>query len=64
LAHSVLILGGGVGGVVAANRLRRLLPKGDRVIVAERHASASFGASLPWLVVGQRSKETIARPLR
>lgn len=64
MSHTVLILGGGVGGVVAANRLRRLLPKGDRIIVVERHADASFGASLPWLVSGQRSKEDISRPLR
>lgn len=64
MSHTVLILGGGVGGVVAANRLRRLLPKGDRIIVVDRHADASFGASLPWLVAGQRSKEAIARPLR
>ncbi len=64
MSHTVLILGGGVGGVVAANRLRRLLPKGDRIIVVERHADASFGASLPWLVAGQRSQEAISRPLR
>ena len=64
MSHTVLILGGGVGGVVAANRLSRLLPTGDRVIVVDRHADSSFGASLPWLVAGQRSKEAIARPLR
>ena len=64
MSHTVLILGGGVGGVVAANRLSRLLPKGDRIIVVDRHADSSFGASLPWLVAGQRSKEAISRPLR
>ena len=64
VSHTVLILGGGVGGVVAANRLRRLLPKGDRIIVVDRHADSSFGASLPWLVAGQRSTEAISRPLR
>ncbi len=64
VSHTVLILGGGVGGVVAANRLRRLLPNGDRIIVVERSAEVSFGASLPWLVAGQRSKEAISRPLR
>ena len=42
--HSVLILGGGVGGVVAANRLRRLMPRGDRIIVVDRQPTASFGA--------------------
>ena len=62
--HSVLILGGGVGGVVAANRLRRLMPRGDRIIVVDRQPTASFGASLPWLVAGERSKESIARPLQ
>jgi sulfide:quinone oxidoreductase len=32
-ARTVLVLGAGVGGVVAAHKLRELLPKQDRVII-------------------------------
>ncbi len=64
MSHTVLILGGGVGGVVTANRLRRLLPSADRIIVVDRQVEASFGASLPWLAAGQRSKSAISRPIR
>ena len=64
MAHTVLILGGGVGGVVAANRLRRLLPAGDRVVVVDRLSDSAFPASLPWLTAGRRSVAAISRPLR
>jgi sulfide:quinone oxidoreductase len=64
MSHTVLILGGGVGGVIAANRLRRLLPAGDRVVVVDRLADSVFAASFPWLVAGSRSVAAITRPLR
>ena len=64
MPHTVLILGGGVGGVVAANRLRRLLPTDDRIVVVERLKEAPFGASMPWLVTGHRSSDAISRSAR
>ncbi len=63
-ARSVLVLGGGVGGVVAANELRRRLDSRDRVIVVEREARHLFQPSLAWLMVGRRRPERISRPLR
>jgi sulfide:quinone oxidoreductase len=62
-ARTVLILGGGVGGVVAANRLRRLLPRGHRVVLIDREASHVFQPSLSWVAVGLRRPEGIQRPL-
>ena len=35
---TVVILGGGVGGLVAANRLRRRLDPKHRVVLVNRHA--------------------------
>lgn len=61
--RSVLVLGGGVGGVVAANELRRRLEPRDRVIVVEREARYLFQPSLGWLMVGRRRSEHISRPL-
>jgi flavin-dependent dehydrogenase len=41
---TVLVLGGGVGGIVAARRLRRLLLR----VAEPRYCGASLG-SVPWL---------------
>jgi sulfide:quinone oxidoreductase len=60
---TILILGGGVGGLVAANRLRRALPSGHRVVLVEREASHVFAPSLLWLMVGARTLPSISRGL-
>ncbi len=62
--RAVVVLGGGVGGVVAANELRRRLDPADRVTVVEREARHLFQPSLLWLLVGRRRPERISRPLR
>jgi sulfide:quinone oxidoreductase len=63
-AQSVLILGGGVGGVVAATRLRRLLRDQDRVVLVDRERNHVFQPSLLWLAVGKRDATRIQRELR
>jgi sulfide:quinone oxidoreductase len=60
---TVLILGGGVGGLVAASRLRRLLPPADRIMMVDREPQHLFQPSLLWLAVGDRRPERIQRPL-
>jgi sulfide:quinone oxidoreductase len=62
--RTVLVLGGGVGGLVAANELRRRLEPRDRVVLVEREARHLFQPSLLWLMVGRRRREQIERPLR
>lgn len=62
-SRTVLVLGGGVGGVVAATRLRRLLPPGDRVVLIDRERQHLFQPSLLWVLVGRRGPERIQRPL-
>lgn len=61
--RTALILGGGVGGVVAANRLRKLLPRTDRVVLFDREAYHLFQPSLLWLAVGWREADGIRRRL-
>ncbi|MDO8667075.1 MAG: FAD/NAD(P)-binding oxidoreductase, partial [Gemmatimonadales bacterium] len=62
-SKAVLVLGGGVGGLVAANRLRKLLPPRDRIVLVERESNHLFQPSLLWLAVGARTPERIQRPL-
>jgi sulfide:quinone oxidoreductase len=65
MAHrTVLILGGGVGGLVTANELRRRLDPADRVLLVERERQHLFQPSLLWLMVGRRRRDQIERPLR
>ena len=61
--RTALVLGGGVGGVVAATRLRKLLPSSDRVVLIDREPQHLFQPSLLWLAVGRREPEGIQRPL-
>jgi sulfide:quinone oxidoreductase len=61
---TALVLGGGVGGLIAANRLRKLLPdRKYRVVLVERQPNHLFQPSLLWLAVGDRQPARIQRPL-
>jgi sulfide:quinone oxidoreductase len=60
---TVLVLGGGIGGIIAATRLRRRLPAQARVILVERDVCHVYSPSLLWLMVGRRTVETITRPI-
>jgi len=62
--RTVLVLGGGVGGLITANELRRQLDPADRVVVVEREGRHLLQASLVWLMVGRRRRDQIERPLR
>lgn len=62
-AKTALVLGGGVGGLVAANRLRQRLPREFRVVLVDRDPQHVFQPSLLWLAVGDRVPERIQRPL-
>lgn len=60
---TVVILGGGVGGVVTANELRQKLGNEHRVVLVDKEAQHVFWPSLLWLQVGQRKPENIVRDL-
>jgi sulfide:quinone oxidoreductase len=61
-SKAIIVLGGGIGGVVAATRLRRRLSRKHRVILVEREADYAFSPSFPWVMAGMRSPEAIRRP--
>jgi sulfide:quinone oxidoreductase len=52
--NTVVILGGGTGGLVAARSLRRLLDPADRVVVIDRTADYQFAPSFLWVMNGTR----------
>lgn len=54
MSRTALVLGAGLGGLVAAENLRKRLPRADRVIVVDRAAEHFFPPSLLWLLVGER----------
>jgi sulfide:quinone oxidoreductase len=60
---TVLILGGGIGGHVAANVLRKQIAREHRVILIDRKREYVFSPSLLWLIVGKRDLQQISRPL-
>ncbi len=51
----VLILGGGLGGLMAASHLRRLLPREHDVVVVEKKETFSLCMSNLWLMTGERA---------
>ncbi len=62
-AKTVVILGGGVGGLVTANELRKRLGKEHRVILVDKGGKHIFWPSLLWVQVGLHEPDTIVRDL-
>jgi len=58
-----LILGGGIGGIVAANLLKKTLDSSMQVTLVDRESSHTFGAAYPLLMVGNRAPKQICRKL-
>lgn len=61
---TVAVLGGGFGGVVAANRLRRLLPREHRIVLIDRRVWHSVAAGYTAVMLGHRVPGQISRDLR
>jgi sulfide:quinone oxidoreductase len=59
----IVIVGGGVGGVVAAKRLRRSLGGRHHLTVLDRARDHLFQPSLLWVADGTRRPEGLSRPL-
>lgn len=59
--RNVVVLGGGIGGTVAARMLRKKLPKDVRVVLIDREDAYAFTPSLLWLMSGDRKLQAISR---
>jgi sulfide:quinone oxidoreductase len=62
-ATTIVILGGGVGGLVAANELRHRLPHEHKVILVEKNPEHAFAPSFLWLMTGDRAPNKITKPV-
>jgi len=63
MTSTTLVLGGGIGGMVAANEIRRQLPSAHRVVLVEKNAQHAFAPSFLWLMTGDREPNQVRRPL-
>jgi sulfide:quinone oxidoreductase len=61
---TIMVLGGGVGGLTAANALRKRLDPSHRVVLVDKTGEHLFAPSLLWLMVGQRHPARLVRDLR
>jgi sulfide:quinone oxidoreductase len=60
---TTLVLGGGVGGLVASNSLKAKLGTRVRVRLIERKNEFQFPPSYPWLMLGMRKPEQVQKSL-
>lgn len=63
IGKTVLVLGGGTGGLVAASRLRRLLGGEHRVVLVDRSPAHTFAPSFTLVMLGRRTPARISRDL-
>lgn len=59
----ILILGGGTGGLVAANMLRKKLSKEHKIILIDKNDKHIYAPSFLWLMLGKRKAEKIQKSL-
>ncbi|OHD70774.1 MAG: hypothetical protein A2W19_04500 [Spirochaetes bacterium RBG_16_49_21] len=63
-SKNIVILGGGVGGIVAANELRRKLPLSYGITIVEKEKEHFFAASFMWVMNGDRTMDEVRKPFR
>jgi len=62
MSKRIVILGGGAGGLVVANKLRKALSKNNEIILVDKEKNHLFYPSLLWVLVSRRNKEQIQKP--
>lgn len=61
---TIIILGGGVGGIITANELTTKLNGEHKIILIEKNSEHTFAPSYLWLMNGDREKDQISVPLK
>jgi sulfide:quinone oxidoreductase len=60
---TVLIIGGGIGGLVSSSVLKKKVGERARVVLIERKQSFQFPPSYLWVMLGKREPEQVQRKL-
>ena len=60
-ATTTVILGGGFGGIAAANTLRGLLPAEHAIVIVDESPRFHVGAGKTWIMLGERTYEQISQ---
>lgn len=64
--QTIVILGGGVGGIVVANELQHSAKAGPhkhKIVLVEKNPEHAFAPSFLWLMTGDRKADTITKPI-
>lgn len=64
MSKRIVVLGGGIGGLVAANRLRKELAREHEVILVDRKTRHEFNPSFLWVLTGEREVPQICKDLQ
>lgn len=64
MQKTIVILGGGTGGIVSANILRKKLKKNVRIILIDKNENYLYAPALLGILFNKRSVEQIQRPLK
>lgn len=59
---TIVILGGGMGGIVAARDLRKHLGNDHRIILIDKNTFHTFQPSYLWITIGWRTPAAITKP--
>jgi sulfide:quinone oxidoreductase len=63
MQKTIVVLGSGIGGIVAARELRRYLGAEHRIILIDREPVVAFPPSFLWVMIGWRTADAIRKPL-
>lgn len=61
MSTTILVFGGGTGGLMTAHFLRKKLDSNCRIIIFEKEEKNVFAPSLLWLMVGKRKAKDVYR---
>jgi sulfide:quinone oxidoreductase len=63
IQKTILILGGGMGGLVVANELRKKAGKDARIVLIDKKPTHVYAPAFLYLMLGKRRAEKIQKPL-
>ncbi|MGK5095081.1 FAD-dependent oxidoreductase [Deltaproteobacteria bacterium TL4] len=61
MGKKIIVLGGGAGGLVVANRLRKALSQEHEITLVDQGKNHIFYPSFPWLMLEWRNSQQVQR---